>query len=82
MKEQKQDAQQQSQQSGSITDSKKLNTELIKSIEHGIFKIVEVQETGDIFIALGRIKLRNYESVEDAKEDIDNKEWDLLISVS
>ena len=81
MKELKQDIQPPLQQSGSTTDNKNLNSELIKRIEHGIFKIVEVQETGDVFVALGRIKLRSYESVEDAKEEIDNKEWDLLISV-
>ena len=81
MKEQKQDAQQQSPQNGGIADSKNLNSELIKSSEHGMFKIIEAQETGDIFVAIGRIKLKSYESVEDAKEDIDKKDWDLLISV-
>ena len=57
MKEQKQDTQQQSSQNGGITDSKRLNSELIKTIEHGMFKIVEMQETGDIFVALGRLTI-------------------------
>ena len=81
MKEQRQDRLQQSQPSGSTTDNKNLNSELIKKTDYGMFKIIEIEQTGEIFTALGRLKIKSYESVDDAKNDIDKKDWELLITV-
>ena len=81
MKEQRQDTLQKSQPSGGTTDKKSLNSELIKKTDYGMFKIVEVEQTGEVFTALGRLKIKSYESVDDAKNDIDKKDWELLITV-
>ena len=70
MKEQKQDTLQQSQPSGSTTDKENLNSELIKKRKVDIFDLVEIEETGDIFLAIGRAKLKRYESVEEANSCI------------
>ena len=81
MKELKQSVPQQSQHIGSTTDSKNLNSELVKKRKLGIFELVEIEETGDIFLAVGRIKIKSYESVEDATEDLNNRDWDLLVNL-
>ena len=70
MKEQRQDTLLQSQPSGSTTDKENLNSELIKKRKLDIFDLVEISETGDIFLAVGRIKIKNYESVDEAMEDV------------
>ena len=79
MKELKQDVPKQSPQSGSITDSKNLNSELIKKRKLDIFNLIEINETGDIFLAVGRIKIKSYKSVDEAIEDVGNRDWDLLV---
>ena len=81
MKEQRQNTLQQSQPSGSTTDNKNLNSELIKKRKLDIFDLVEIKETGDVFLAIGRIKIKSYESVEDAIEAVNNRDWDLLVNL-
>ena len=81
MKEQRQGTLLQSQPSGSTTDNKKLNSELIKKRKLDIFDLVEVSEKGDIFLAVGRIKIKSYESVDEAVEDVGNRDWDLLVNL-
>ena len=80
MKKENIDTLQQSQPNGSTTDNKNLNSELIKKRKLGIFDLIEVQDTGDIFLAVGRIKIKSYESVEDAAEALNNRDWDLFVS--
>ena len=81
MKELKQDIQPPLQQSGSTTDNKNLNSELIKKRKLDIFDLVEIKETGDAFLAVGRIKIKSFESVEEAIEDIKNRDWDLSLNL-
>ena len=63
------------------TDNKNLNSELIKKKKLDIFELIEVEETGDIFLALGRVKIKSYKSVEEAIEDVENRDWDLLVNI-
>ena len=81
MKEQKQDTLQQSQPSGSTTGKENLNTELIKKRKVGIFDLVEIELTGEVFLGIGRVKLKSYESVEEAIEEVGNSDWDLIIQL-
>ena len=46
-----------------------------------IFDLIEVEDTGEIFLAVGRIKVKSYESVEDATEALNNKDWELLVNL-
>ena len=81
MKEERQSTLQQSQPSGCITDNKNLNSELIKKRKLDIFDLVEISDTGDIFLAVGRIKIKSYESVDEAIEDVGNRDWDLVVKL-
>ena len=85
MKERNQDTLQQSQPSGGTTDKENLNSELIRKRKLDIFDLVEVTDTdterGDIFLAVGRIKIKSYKSVDDAIEDVGNRDWDLLVNL-
>ena len=81
MKEQRQDKLLQSEPSGSTTDKENLNSELIKKRKLDIFDLVEISETGDIFLAVGRIKIKSYESVDEAIDDVGNRNWDLLVNL-
>ena len=81
MKEQRQGTLLQSQPSGNTTDKENLNSELIKKRKLDIFDLVEVKERGDIFLALGRIKIKSYESVDEAIEDVGNRDWDLIVNL-
>ena len=81
MKEQRQGTLLQSQPSGSTTDKESLNSELIKKRKLDIFDLVEVTERGDIFLEIGRIKIKSYKSVDEAIEDVGNRDWDLLVNL-
>ena len=70
MIEQRQGTLQQSQPNGSTTDKKNLNSEIIVKEKCEDFNIVKNTLTGDIAVTMGNIMLKNYESVEDAKNDI------------
>ena len=50
MKEQRQGTLQQSQPNGSTTDKENLNSELIKKRKLDIFELIEIKETGDVFL--------------------------------
>ena len=78
MKEQRQDTLQQSQPSGSTTDNKSLNSEIIVREKCEDFNIIENTLTGEIAVTMGNIMLKNYESVEDARKDIAKRSWDLI----
>ena len=78
MKEQKQDTLQQSQPNGGIADSKNLNSEIIVKEKCESFNIVENTLTGEIVVTVGNVILKHYESVEDAKNDIKERSWDLI----
>ena len=78
MKEQRQDTLQQSRPSGSTTDSKSLNSEIIVKEKCDHFNIIENTLTGEIIVAMGNIMLKSYESIEGAREDINSRSWDLI----
>ena len=78
MKEQKQDTLLQSQPSGSTMDNKNLNSEIIVKEKCENFNIIENTLTGDIIVTMGSVMLKSYESVEDAKNDIKERSWDLI----
>ena len=78
MQKQRQGTLLQSQPSGSTTDNKNLNSEIIVKEKCEDFNIVENSLTGDIVITMGNIMLKKYKSVEDAKNDIAKRSWDLI----
>ena len=78
MKGQNQDTLQQSQPSGSTTDNKNLNSEIIVKEKCEGFNIIENTLTGEIVVTMGNVMLKSYESVEDAKNDIVTRSWDLI----
>ena len=78
MKEQRQDTLQQSRPSGNTTDNKNLNSEIIVKEKCEDFNIIENTLTGDIVVTMGSVMLKSYESVEDAKNDIVTRSWDLI----
>ena len=78
MKEQRQDTLQQSQPSGSTMDNKNLNSEIIVKEKCEDFNIIENTLTGEIVVTMGNVMLKSYESVEDAKNDIETRSWDLI----
>ena len=68
----------QSQPSGNTTDNKKLNSEIIVKEKCEDFNIIENTLTGEIVVTMGNVMLKSYESVEDAKNDIVTRSWDLI----
>ena len=78
MKEQKQGTLQQSQPSGSTTDKENLNSEILIKEKCEDFYIIENTLTGNIVVTMGNVMLKSYENVEDAKNDITKRSWDLI----